>query len=67
MSDTAKTVLRRDWDATCVEPVTHIGSSGYVYCAEVAVIHRVSGQESIREMTADELRACVRYKLTCRH
>lgn len=37
-------------------PVTHIGSKGYVYCPECAVRRRQSGYERTRKMTAAERR-----------
>lgn len=40
----------------CTEAVTHIGSKGYVYCAEHAVGRRQSGYERTRAMRAWELK-----------
>ena len=35
-------------------PVTHIGSKGYVYCSECALTRRQSGYERTRKMSAAE-------------
>lgn len=37
-------------------PVTHIGSKGYLYCPQCALQRRVSGYERTRKMTAVERR-----------
>lgn len=44
----------------CAEPVTHIGSKGYVYCATHAVERRSYGVERTRKMAAWELQAVLR-------
>jgi hypothetical protein len=41
--------------AGCTHPVTHIGSKGYVYCAEHGVQRRQSGYERCRKMQPWEL------------
>jgi hypothetical protein len=45
-----------DMKKDCAEAVTHIGSKGYVYCAEHAVQRRESGHERTRAMRAWELK-----------
>lgn len=40
----------------CPNPVTHIGSKGYVYCASCAVDRRASGYERTRRMRSSELK-----------
>ncbi|KKW46571.1 MAG: hypothetical protein UY96_C0003G0074 [Parcubacteria group bacterium GW2011_GWB1_56_8] len=39
----------------CTRAVTHIGSKGYIYCAECAVIRRSGGHERCRKMLKWEL------------
>lgn len=41
---------------SCQEPVTHIGSKGYIYCKEHGVARRTYGFESTRKMRPWELR-----------
>ena len=45
-----------DMTKDCQSAVTHIGSKGYIYCAEHAIIRRQSGYERTRRMRAWELK-----------
>lgn len=45
-----------DMTKDCKRPVTHVGSRGFVYCAEHAATRKQFGYESTRKMTASELR-----------
>lgn len=49
-------VLNCDMIAGCLNPVTHLGNKGYIYCASCGMIRRASGQERVRKMTPIELR-----------
>ena len=44
-----------DMKKDCARPVTHIGSKGYIYCAECAVTRRGGGHERTRKMFAWEI------------
>lgn len=44
----------------CTQPITHIGSKGYIYCAEHAISRRQSGYERTRKLYAWELRLIAR-------
>lgn len=46
-----------DMAMDCFAPVTHLGSKGYVYCAEHALSRRNSGYERTRGLLAWERRA----------
>lgn len=50
-----KKTLQCEMSRTCEHPVTHIGSKGYIYCAQDAADRRFSGYESTRALTAWEL------------
>jgi hypothetical protein len=52
MSDTPRCEMRDD----CESPVTHIGSKGYIYCTEHAVLRHDLSYERTRKMTFKELR-----------
>ena len=47
--------LHCDMAGDCENPVTHIGSKGYIYCAEHALARRMSGYESTRKMRSWEV------------
>jgi len=49
------TLPRCDGWCRGANPITHIGSKGYVYCAECARERRWAGSESVRKMRAWEL------------
>lgn len=52
----ATRILKCDMKTDCRNAVTHIGSKGYIYCAECAARRRQSGYERCRKMTPSELR-----------
>lgn len=39
----------------CTHEVTHIGSKGYIYCTEHAILRRQKGHEQTRKMRIWEL------------
>lgn len=47
--------LQCDMRSECRAEVTHIGSKGYVYCAEHAITRRQSGYERTRRMLKREI------------
>lgn len=53
---TTSTTLSCDGWCHQENPVTHIGSKGYVYCQPCAVTRRNSGAERTRKLTAAERR-----------
>lgn len=49
--------LRCDMSKECNKPVTHIGSKGYVYCQDDAIVRRQSSAgERTRKMLKREIR-----------
>lgn len=48
------TTLKCVMTADCAQPVTHIGSKGFLYCAGHAATRKASGYERCRKMTASE-------------
>lgn len=55
-TNTTKAQATLSCDGWCHQenPVTHIGSKGYVYCKACATTRRNSGYERTRRMTAAE-------------
>lgn len=51
----------------CLRPVTHIGSKGYVYCAQCGTTRGISGYELTRPMKAWELQAIAEGKTLPRY
>lgn len=48
--------LKCDMSKQCHKPVTHIGSKGYVYCQDDAIVRRESRNERTRKMLKREIR-----------
>lgn len=55
MPNTNERMPHCDMERNCTSPVTHIGSKGYIYCAEHAVTRRQSGYEQTRKMRQWEI------------